>query len=183
MDLLIFWDAGVPPGIQAPLCRELASLLPLTPKVRESHFVVTGFIPSRRQTDATALLDSLDLYKRRSRVQEPVLLVVSEDLCRAGDEYLFGLSRRSTGNAVVSTRRLSNDYYGFPDDDADLIDRLVKESAHEIGHLLGLDHCRDPECIMFNPLLLEDVNRQRRWFCPSCRSTLERGEQTGISTP
>lgn len=173
MDLLIFWDAGVPFGIQASLCRELAALLPLTPEVRESHFVVTGFIPSRRQTDATALLDSLDLYKRRSGEKEPVLLVVSEDLCRAGDEYLFGLSRHSTGNAVVSTARLENEYYGYPEDDADLIDRLAKESAHEIGHLMGLVHCRNPECIMYNPLLLEDINRQKRWFCPSCREKLQ----------
>ncbi|HOT03240.1 MAG TPA: matrixin family metalloprotease [Methanolinea sp.] len=169
MDLLIFWDARAPSGIQAALSRELEVLLPLTPAVCESHFVVTGYIPSRRQTDASVLLDSLDLYKKRTGISHPILLVVSEDLCRSGDEYLFGLSRESTGSAVVSTARLENEYYGLPEDDEDLIDRLVKESAHEVGHLLGLRHCRNSECIMYNPLVLDDINRQKRWFCPECR--------------
>jgi len=172
MDLLIFWDARAPSGIQAALSRELGAILPLAPAVCESHFVVTGYIPSRRQTDASVLLDSLDLYKRRTGISHPILLVVSEDLCRSGDEYLFGLSRESTGSAVVSTARLENEYYGLPEDDGDLIDRLVKESAHEVGHLLGLPHCRNRECIMYNPLVLDDINRQKRGFCPACRAHL-----------
>ncbi|MCU0632789.1 MAG: peptidase M54 [Methanolinea sp.] len=174
MDLLIFWDSRAPPGIQTALSRELEILLPLISRVCESHFVVTGYIPSRKQTDATALLDSLDLFKKRSGGTDLVLLVVSEDLCRKGDEYLFGLSRQSTGSAVVSTARLENEYYGYPADDGDLIDRLAKESAHEVGHLLGLAHCRNRECIMFNPLLLEDINRQKRWFCPACQEYLQK---------
>ncbi|OPX69137.1 MAG: Archaemetzincin [Methanoregulaceae archaeon PtaB.Bin056] len=174
MDLLIFWDDRAPAGIQAALSRELEYILPLDPKVCESHFVVTGYMPARRQTNAAVLLDSLDLYKKRSGVNGPILLVVSEDLCREGDEYLFGLSRHSTGNAVVSTARLGNEYYGYPPDDGDLIDRLVKESAHEVGHLLGLAHCPYPECIMHNPLILEDIMRQKRAFCPACQAQLQR---------
>ena len=173
MELLIFWDESAPSGIQAALCRELGSLLPLHPRVCDSHFVVTGFIPSRRQTDATALLDSMDLYKKRGGKDGPALLVLGVDLCRKGDEYLFGLSRQSTGNAVVSTARLKNEYYGHPPDDSDLIDRLTKESAHEVGHLLGLGHCRNPECIMYNPLVLDDMSRQKRLFCPSCRKKID----------
>lgn len=172
MELLIFWDARAPAGIQSAFSREIERLLSLKTKICESPFVVTGYIPSRRQTNATSLLDSLDLYRKRSGVSGLVLLVVSEDLCRPGDEYLFGLSRRSTGNAVVSTARLGNEFYGYPPDDGDLIDRLSKESAHEVGHLLGLAHCADPECIMHNPLLLEDITRQKRAFCAGCRAQI-----------
>lgn len=173
MELLIFWDSRAPSGIQAAFSREIRCLLPLNTVVCDSHFVVAGYIPSRRQTDATALLDSLDLYKKRSGINNPILLVVSEDLCRPGDEYLFGLSRQSTGNAVVSTARLGNEYYGYAPDDGDLIDRLVKESAHEVGHLLGLLHCTDRECIMHNPLTLEDISRQKRVFCPTCQAQVQ----------
>lgn len=172
MDLLIFWDARAPSGIQAAFSRDIEALLPLTPRICESHFVVAGYIPSRRQTDASVLLDSLDLYKKRTGIHDPILLVVSEDLCRGGDEYLFGLSREATANAVVSTARLENEHYGLPADDGDLIDRLIKASAHEVGHLLGLRHCGNRECIMYNPLLLDDINRQRRWFCPACQEHL-----------
>lgn len=173
MELLIFWDAGAPSGIQASFCRQLASVLPLVPRLRENPLLLTGFLPARRQTDATALLDSLDLYKRRTGHTDLILLVVGADLCREGDEYLFGLARPETGTAVVSTCRLENDHYGLPPDDGELVERLVKESAHEVGHLLSLPHCPRGECIMHNPLTLEDIARQKRWFCPGCRSRLE----------
>lgn len=174
MELLIFWDAGAPTGIQASFSREIASLLPLDLRMCENPLILTGFRPGRKQTDAAVLLDSLDLYKRRSRCDTLILLVVSEDLCREGDEYLFGLARFPTGNAVVSTFRLENDHYGLPSDDEELLDRLVKEAAHEIGHLLSLSHCSNRECIMFNPLTLEDLTRQKRWFCTDCRQSLDR---------
>jgi len=172
MELLILWDAGAPAGIQASFCRELGSFLPVVPRFCENPLLVTGFRPGRNQTDATVLLDSLDLYKRRSGVRDLILLVVSEDLCREGDEYLFGLARPETGNAVVSTLRLANDHYGLPPDDEELFDRLIKEAAHEVGHLLSLPHCRSRECLMYNPLTLDDISRQKRRFCPECRDLL-----------
>jgi archaemetzincin len=173
MELLIFWDSGAPAGIQAAFCREMAALLPVVPRLCENPLLVTGFRPDRRQTDATVLLDSLDIYKRRSGISDLVLLVVSEDLCREGDEYLFGLARPQTGNAVVSTSRLANTHYGLPPDDEELFDRLVKEAAHEVGHLLSLPHCRCRECIMYNPLTLEDLTRQKRWLCHGCREQIQ----------
>lgn len=173
MDLLIFWDEAAPSGIQSAFLRDLNPLLPIRSRICESPVVVSGFIPSRKQTNATVLLDSLDLYKKRSGEKDLILLVVSDDLCRSCDEYLFGLARRTTGNAVVSTARMDSEFYGKASCDEDLLDRLVKESAHEVGHLLGLAHCQNAECIMFNPLLLDDMSRQKRWFCPACLENLQ----------
>ena len=86
---------------------------------------------------------------------------------------LFGLARESTGVAVLSTARLSNEYYGLPPSDDDLIDRLVKEGAHEVGHLLGLSHCHNRECIMFCPDTLDELNGKKKSFCESCRKQIE----------
>ena len=177
MSLLIFWDADAPEGFQAPLTRALSGLLPCRISLCDSPVILNGYIGSRRQTDAAALLDSLDLHKRRNHVRAPVLLVVSQDLCRDGDEFLFGLARPSTATAVVSTARLENAFYDLPDDNEMLTDRLIKESAHEVGHLLGLPHCPDEECIMHNPLTLQDLNRKRQWFCDRCREVLSQGAE------
>lgn len=141
-------------------------------------------ISSRAQSNrCTAHPDSLDLYKRRSGVRDLILLVVSEDLCREGDEYLFGLARPETGNAVVSTLRLANDHYGRPPDDEELFDRLVKEAAHEVGHLLFLMHCRSRECLMANPLTLDDITRQKRGFWPRMPGSPREAFVRALSAP
>jgi archaemetzincin len=77
------------------------------------------------------------------------------------------------GAGVVSTARLSNEYYGMRGSDDDFIDRIVKEGAHEIGHLLGLPHCPDEKCVMFRPDTLDDMDRKKKTVCPTCRELLD----------
>jgi archaemetzincin len=73
----------------------------------------------------------------------------------------------------VSTSRLGNEYYGRQGSDDDYIDRIAKEGAHEIGHLLGLPHCSDRECVMFRPDTLDELDRKKKVLCPSCREQLD----------
>ena len=173
MEILIFWDAGAPPGFQLPISREVSNIMEMDVKVHDNPLVVNGYTGSRRQTDARVVLDGIDIYKRRLSVSKPVLLVISQDIFMDGKEFLFGLARPSTGSAVISSARLDNEFYGLTCNDDDLFDRLCKEGAHELGHLFALDHCRETDCIMFNPLTLDDLDRKRRAFCPGCREKLE----------
>jgi archaemetzincin len=106
----------------------------------------------------------------------PVLLVVSQDLFRDGHRFVFGLARESVGVAVVSGARLGNEFYGKPAHDDDLIDRLSKEGAHEVGHLLGLTHCTVPECIMFRPNTLDELDCKKKMFCDACREQLDQNK-------
>ena len=78
----------------------------------------------------------------------------------------------AVGAGVVSTARLGNAYYGKQDCDDDFIDRTAKEGAHEIGHLLGLPHCEDKECVMFRPDTLDELDRKKKALCPACRELL-----------
>ena len=173
MQLHIFWDSRSPAGLQIPVARNIEALLGFKAVVSENHVRVTGYVNDRRQVDAQAVLDSIHAFKHRHAFSDPVLLVLPQDLFGNGRSFVFGLARESVGAAVVSTARLGNEYYGRPGSDDDLIDRISKEGAHELGHLLGLGHCTNPECVMFKPDTLDELDRKKKMLCPACRAALE----------
>ncbi|MGD0080434.1 MAG: archaemetzincin family Zn-dependent metalloprotease [Methanoregula sp.] len=172
MHIHIFWDALSPAGLQTPVKRMISAVLGVQSTVSENQVRMMGYVVSRKQIDAQALLDSIQNYKHSHGITEPVLLVVNQDLFRNGNSFVFGLARQQVGAAVVSTARLDNEYYGRENNDDDLIDRITKEGAHEIGHLLGLDHCGNRECIMFKPDTLDELDRKKKMLCPVCREHL-----------
>ncbi len=163
MHIHIFWD----------VTRTISSILGMPATVSENHVRMMGYVDGRKQIDAQVLLDSIQAYKHRHAMKDPLLLVVHQDLFKNGNSFVFGLARQSVGAAVVSTARLSNEYYGRSVNDDDLIDRITKEGAHEVGHLLGLDHCDDRECIMFKPDTLDELDRKKKVLCNICSERLE----------
>ena len=172
MHVHIFWDLRAPAGIQVPVVRKISAVLGVPMTVSDNHVRIMGYVTERRQIDAQLLLDSIQTYKHRHGIVEPVLLVVHQDLFRNGSSFVFGLARESVGAAVVSTARLGNEYYGLSGSDDDLMDRIIKEGAHEIGHLLGLLHCSNRECVMFRPDTLDELDRKKKQLCPDCHEQL-----------
>lgn len=173
MHIHIFWDSLSPPGLQIPVTRNISSIIGVPASVSENHVRMMGYVDGRKQIDAPVLLDSIQSYKHRHALKDPLLLVVHQDLFNNGNSFVFGLARQSVGAAVVSTARLGNEYYGREGNDDDLIDRITKEGGHEVGHLLGLDHCPDRECIMFKLDILDELDRKKKVLCKICSERLE----------
>jgi len=176
VEILIFWDDRAPSGLQRPVARAIESILIVTVAVGENFVPVRGYVGRRRQADAQTILDYLASYRRHHNITPLVLLIVSQDLFQQGKDFLFGLARPYEGVAVISTARLSNEYYDRPPDDDDLVARIAREGAHELGHLMGLPHCSDTTCIMYNPSTLDELDGKSMMFCKECRQRLEINE-------
>ena len=83
-------------------------------------------------------------------------------------KYVYGLAEIEGRCAVISTHRLRPEYYGEPPDPSLFLARLEKTALHEMGHCLGLTHCRDRRCVMYSSTHIEHTDSKNTDFCPTC---------------
>jgi len=98
------------------------------------------------------------------------------DLFVSGLNFVFGLAHPVLRTAVVSLARLDESFYGRPPNVALLQRRVLTEVVHEVGHILGLGHCRNPRCAMFFSNSLRDTDLKGPVFCNVCRAHLEQDQ-------
>ncbi|HLI46624.1 MAG TPA: matrixin family metalloprotease, partial [Geobacterales bacterium] len=98
--------------------------------------------------------------------------IVEPDIFVPAFNYCFGVAY---GNkAIVSLARLKTSFYGLDEDRFKMLERLEKEVMHELGHMLGLGHCKNRSCVMYFSNTIEDTDRKSRRYCTDCKKLLSK---------
>lgn len=92
--------------------------------------------------------------------------LTKEDIYVPDMNFVFGLASSDGGCAIVSTNRLRSNDPGI------FRERLLKEVAHELGHVFGLSHCPDRRCVMHFSNSLQDTDFKSSEMCGKCSTKL-----------
>ena len=153
--------------------------LPASSSVRDARVRPDpAFDPLRGQYSSTEILARL--LELGPRPDQKILGITDVDLFIPIFTFVFGEAQLGGRAALVSVRRLRQEFYGLAPEKALLYARAEKEVLHELGHTLGLVHCRSFECVMRFSNSIEEVDLKSSAFCESCaalaRKALERRE-------
>jgi archaemetzincin len=102
---------------------------------------------------------------------ERILGITDVDLCVNDSHlsgYLFGLARPAGKVALISSHRLHGNPSG-KEHPSLLVERLIKEAMHELGHLFDLTHCHNKTCVMSGSKTAGGIDLKRVWYCLRCR--------------
>ncbi len=125
----------------------------------------TAFNTDRDQYFSDIVLQSM---KNPEKTDGEIILGICDvDLYTNDMNFIFGQADISSRKAVISLRRLR-----YNADGDVFMDRMVKEAVHELGHLLGLDHCKNSTCVMHFSNSLQDTDNKAGTFCIKCRPSL-----------
>jgi len=100
--------------------------------------------------------------------------VADVDIFAPGLNFVFGEADIHGRRALISLKRLRQEFYSLPRDENLLRKRALKEVVHELGHTYGLGHCPDPTCVMHFSNSLHDTDFKGWDFCPYCKEKVNR---------
>lgn len=106
--------------------------------------------------------------------KEKALAISNEDLYVNGLNFVFGEAELGGQYAIISLARLHQSFYRLPEEETLFLERAIKEAVHELGHVYGLRHCPNPECVMHFSNSLADTDRKSSSFCRNCQAILEK---------
>lgn len=97
------------------------------------------------------------------------ILLANVDAYVNGLNFVFGLAIPWLKSAAVFVYRLRLDT-----DFSNYVYRVQKEVLHELGHLLGLNHCKVSDCVMNFSNSVYDVDKKSHRYCNKCLKKLSR---------
>ncbi len=120
----------------------------------------------RNQYYASILLAKLERVKANPR--EYVLGVCEEDIYLPDEASILGHSDAILGTAIVSLMKIRQEFYGLPEDEMKVYDRLFKQSVHHIAHLFKVSSCRNSKCVNYYSQEMFDIDNKGEKFCDIC---------------
>lgn len=118
-----------------------------------------------RQILTTYVLDKL-LKPRRPKDAVALLALTTSDLWPGkGWNFVFGQASLRDRVGVWSLYRYG-DPKGSPEERQQFRRRVFKVAVHETGHMLGIKHCIEYECLMNGSNHLVEMDARPMWFCP-----------------
>lgn len=128
-----------------------------------------AIISARNQYNAAQIMKTL-----AGNLKGPVkrIGIIAKDISLPFLTYVFGEAQIGGEAAVISTYRLERGKAGAKPARALVYERLSKITIHETGHLLGLSHCLNPQCIMSFSIGLGKLDKLTLKFCNRCTAYL-----------
>lgn len=133
----------------------------LSPRTRPEF----AFMATRQQFDATKIIANLAAEKGGAPFK---LGIIRHDLSVPILTYVYGESQIGGRAAVISSHRL------FDRRPEVIYERMAKIGIHEIGHLFGLNHCWELDCLMRFSKQIEQLDQLPMDLCNACRFELKR---------
>lgn len=97
------------------------------------------------------------------------LAIADAGLCAEGVGTILGEAAVKGCCAVIAIQPLRA---GSGADGQILRARLLTEAVHEVGHLVGIGHCRRASCVMYSSRHIADTDHKGHTFCDECRRAL-----------
>ena len=127
-----------------------------------------AFDKKRNQYSSSVILNEVKVYASKSKRFHMVLGVVDVDLFVPELNYVFGEAYTPGRAALISLWRLKPQFYGENAGSTVFMLRALKESIHELGHNLGLQHCPRSLCVMHFSNSIFDTDKKQSLLCDQC---------------
>ena len=128
------------------------------------------FHSGRRQCHSSEILARMQAFVEPGCWR--VLGIAEVDLYIPILTFVFGEAQIGGPCALISAKRLRQEFYSLPPDKDLLQQRLLKEAIHELGHTCDLTHCENYVCAMASSHAVEWIDLKEATLCAECREKM-----------
>ena len=97
-----------------------------------------------------------------------ILFIADHDLYSPVFSKFYGEAQLNGKTGILSLFHLKEENRNRIINKQILLSRVEKEAIHEVGHLFGLIHCREKNCVMHLSSTINDIDVKSSLFCNHC---------------